>query len=277
MASEITTVEKLDTYLGANTYSAGQKTAAVAAANDAIERYIGMTVAATDHADWVDGNGSQYLTLDNAPLIYVRRVCKGSQVALEISNTSGDFEFATVAVTDDTMTLTVVGGANAGTETLTLSDYDTMALLRTAILALSKGWAVEIEEEEQPKSIRPLAYGPVTSSTDSMAIEAAYDNDSATIEDKEEGTLAGSFAAGHMNIYVDYRAGYETMPEALVDIANKVTASMLQRAKRDMALSSEKLGDYSWTAAGGDVKGRPVSVLDFVKGELARFRRISTA
>ena len=63
---------------------------------------------------------------------------------LAIYNGSSGATAATVSKTGNVLTLTVTGGANAGTETLTLTDADkdTMSELVTAIEALSKGWVV---------------------------------------------------------------------------------------------------------------------------------------
>lgn len=51
---------------------------------------------------------------------------------------------ATVTITDTTLSLTITGGANAGTDSFTLANasYDTMAELTAAITALAKGWQV---------------------------------------------------------------------------------------------------------------------------------------
>ena len=51
---------------------------------------------------------------------------------------------ATITITDTTLSLTITGGANAGTDSFTLANasYDTMAELTAAITALAKGWQV---------------------------------------------------------------------------------------------------------------------------------------
>jgi len=61
-----------------------------------------------------------------------------------IYNSSSDATAATVGKTGTTLTLTVTGGANAGTSTfaLTNASYDTITELVAAIEALSKGWVV---------------------------------------------------------------------------------------------------------------------------------------
>jgi hypothetical protein len=278
--SSLTTVANLDTYLGSNAYSSGQKTAAVNAANDAIEKYCGYTIAATNHSQWLDSAGGRYVFLDHIPLIYVRRMALSSQSVISISNTSSDAELATVAITPETleastsptMVLTVVGGTNAGTETLTLTSYSTMAALETAIEALGKGWAVTVNEEEQPKALRPLATTALNSTSAQVDLYAPFDADTCTVDDPGQATLsrACGWPTGNARVYVDYRAGYETIPSALTEIANAVASDMLSRAKRDPQLQSEKLGEYSWTA-----KASVSSTIQPYKGELQRFRKVS--
>jgi len=67
-----------------------------------------------------------------------------SVAALKIYNGSSDATAATVGLADNTLTLIVTGGANAGTSTfdLTNASYDTISELITGIEALSKGWIV---------------------------------------------------------------------------------------------------------------------------------------
>jgi hypothetical protein len=66
---------------------------------------------------------------------------------LSIYNSSADASAASVRVTDTQIILTVTGGTNAGTSTLTLADADknTLTELATAITALNKGWIVNLQ------------------------------------------------------------------------------------------------------------------------------------
>ena len=62
-------------------------------------------------------------------------------------NSSADASSATFQITSTAIILTVVGGVNAGTSTLTFADADkdTLGELVTAINGLSKGWVANIQ------------------------------------------------------------------------------------------------------------------------------------
>jgi hypothetical protein len=63
-------------------------------------------------------------------------------VAFRIQNTSVDATSAFVQVTSSSIILSVTGGLNDGSNSLTLSNYATLTDLYTAISGLSKGWVV---------------------------------------------------------------------------------------------------------------------------------------
>jgi len=55
--------------------------------------------------------------------------------------------------------------------------------------------------------------------------------------------------SGVNNIFVTWLAGYDTIPSALSLIAKQAIGDVWRRSTRDGGLQSERLGDYSWTAA----------------------------
>lgn len=61
---------------------------------------------------------------------------------LTIYNSSADASAATIVITSTGITLTVTGGANAHTTTITWAAQATVGALITAIEALSKGWVI---------------------------------------------------------------------------------------------------------------------------------------
>lgn len=273
MASDLTTLAKLRTYLGTASlaWSDTQLTNAVNAANYAIEQYCDTVFAAANYAEWIDGTNQEYLVLEHVPLIRVNRVATDYQDCLGITNTSAGLISAHVSVAGGSINLVVVGGANEGSDQLTLSTYTTMALLKTAIEALSKGWSCTIQNEEQPKSLRPVSYDAITTSGEYVYLQGADDGIDFTISESSTGILwrGHGWPCGTRSVYADYRAGYETIPAPLETAANSVAADIVRSARRDGALQSETLGDYSWTRAAA------WNVLDAHKASLGMFRKVA--
>lgn len=73
---------------------------------------------------------------------YMRRPLPDSDLMTIYHDQSVSATAATVQVTATTMVLVITGGANAGTQTLTLATSATITALKTAIDALDEGWVV---------------------------------------------------------------------------------------------------------------------------------------
>ena len=54
---------------------------------------------------------------------------------------------------------------------------------------------------------------------------------------------------GQFNIYVDYTAGYATLPADLAMLCNEAAANILRSGARDLTLRSESMQGYAWTAS----------------------------
>jgi hypothetical protein len=50
-------------------------------------------------------------------------------------------------------------------------------------------------------------------------------------------------------VFVDYTAGFATIPDALEWVCLTITKMLYDKIKKDLNLQSETLGDYSYTAA----------------------------
>ena len=61
----------------------------------------------------------------------------------------------------------------------------------------------------------------------------------------------GNWGQMTQNIFVDYTAGYTTVPDDLESACITLASSLYHSRERDEGLKSEKLGDYSYTVAEG--------------------------
>ncbi len=245
----LTTVAKILASPGiVSSWTAAQITTAIGAAGEMIANYCDHTFEATNYKVWLDGEGGNYLRLPEYPLITLRRITIATEWALTINNTSTDATWFGLSVADGSLNLTIVGGTNAGTSTLTLASYSTMALLRTAILALSKGWAVSVESEGDPASIRP-GFDGVDSTTGYLYLSTPYDYCTGYTTDVRFGMLhrTGNWPSGAGGVYVDYRAGYETIPADLEMVANQLTCDLLRTGTADTRLTALKVGNVAYT------------------------------
>jgi len=245
MATAITTVTAFREFMpgGASDFTDAQVQSSIDTICDMLERVCNRTFAQTTYRGWVNGSGRRALVLPERPATQVYRACIGKDTGAEIKCEDANATSANVTVHEGVLSLTITGGANDGTQTVTLATYATMAALKTAIEALSGDWSVTVDEEGAPQDVRPV-YGAPS--------EYAYlyipDNPVSTWLD--EGSVLNSnskFPLGTSNIFVWYQAGYATLPDELIGLVHQMTRDFLLTATEDGTIRSERIGDYSYT------------------------------
>jgi hypothetical protein len=70
-------------------------------------------------------------------------------------------------------------------------------------------------------------------------------------DDKLPGIAPPSYPIGFQNVLVEYRAGYDTLPDDLVRVANQLVAEAYRLGTHDTALASENLGGYTYSLVAG--------------------------
>ena len=217
-------------------------TSLLEAASSTIRRYCGRYFNA---ADYRIADRGDFFILPEYPVIRVASVAIGRTGAFAIVNESADAQDASVEVDDTTLTLTIEGGTNDGTEELTLADYGTMADLCDAILALNDGWSItRFIIDRQPKDLLPQ--GAFACLDYCTYIQCSAERLSRFRLDKEAATIALPVFG---DVDVRYRAGYETVPDDLQQICIDL-AKVYNDSKSVVAgIESEKIGDYSYKLA----------------------------
>ena len=248
-------------------------------ATSAIQKFCDKTFIATTFREIRDGRSDE-IQLDEYPVISIQMFSGYRQQAIQLSNTSTDAYNAYVQIDDDTMTLVVQGGANAGSNELTLTDSATLTALETAILALDVGWAVDVSSELalwDPIELLPVS--GLNCLTDSASLDipstpfSGYliDNDAGIVTNcqgyygwYDEGGYGDGYSYGRYNrgysygpllrgrarlvqqIVIRYTAGFVTTPGDLEQICIDLTKVYYDARTQSGSLESEKIGDYSY-------------------------------
>lgn len=233
-------------------------------ATSAIESYCDRKFQHDTYRERYDGDGTCDLLLNQYPIGEVKLLAIGSTDVIRITNTSSDAYNAHVRVTDDSMVLTILGGTNDGSDTLTLTDY-TLTTLVVAIIALTKGWSATLQTYGAWNAEEILNCSGLEC-LNSYAYVQCPDEPESDFEiyaDKGILHLGTSFPAGHNNIIVRYVAGYSTMPADLVQITIDLANTYYLSRKTDSTVKSEKLGDHSITYSnegGGGARDIPTHI-----------------
>ena len=177
---------------------------------------------------------------------------------IRVQNTIGDATRAAVAVGALGMTLTITGGTSAGTDTiLWAANVDLTAVVAAinAAIPAGKGWSGALSSAAYGVyvSTELIPHGALAClNSDAYLDMPDPDGLSDYLVDWDAGMLerpGSTWGTGSRNIFVDYTAGYATIPDDIEIAANEIVQGMFNRRKHDGVMKSEKLGDYSYTLA----------------------------
>ena len=245
----------------------------VSRATAEIEKYCKRTLRSATHRELYSGCGDGIVVLKNYPVIAISMFSKSITDSFGIKNTDSNAYRASVKVVDasgaaSALTCTIYGGANAGSDELTISSYATNTLLMAAITALGKGWTVLTGQYDSwdPAELLPITELECLDSYVYPPIPEDNENDYRT--DYDTGVIYPNTATstGESNIVVKYTAGYATTPADLEQACIDLVKYYYDARQKDFSVNSKKLGDYSFTL-------KAESIPDDIKVRLDAYKR----
>lgn len=264
-------------------------------ATSIIESFCGRQLYVSTYSHLHSGSATQKIALRNWPVVSVTRVAVGVFKLAQLVNTSTDATYATASCTSTLLTLTVAGGTNSSTNTLSITTYTTLSTLAVAVTALNKGWTLTPTEGLSAYlSSEIVQFNGINCLTTPANLYGANEPDVDFTVDENAGvlyrgsrgastfyplvmfvepvappirTLAGAvWPMGNFNILVEYTGGYSTIPAALEMAANELAASILRTGAKDQTLMSESAAGYSYTNRGEGY------LTDAIKQRLMQYR-----
>lgn len=247
----LTTVAKVKQFItGASASDDALLDRLIDVATAQLETYCDRQFKSRSQTEWLDGSGTRELQVPNYPVTAISRVCIGQRAVMSLTNSSSDHAYATVANDGTTLALAVVGGTNAGTDSLTLATYTTVALLVDAINAAGNGWAASVYDSKDNVASSDLRVFTARGVEDETLYLYAPEEPLADyVWDQNSGRVfrASAWPKGANNIYVAYTGGYSTVPDDLEQLCIELVVRAFQGRAHDTSLASERLGDYSYS------------------------------
>ena len=215
-----------------------------------------------DYSQWRDGSGMQYLTLPEWPLNTVSRVSVGRQDAISVinNNATASEAYAEINRAQTLLRLTLLDGtdAAAGTIDVALGAGISIATIAATVTGLGFGWSgdsVSDWGDRRSTTLRPTGRRECFES--SCYFQVPDDGSADYTVDYDYGQLVLSsgyrFALSARNVYVEYNAGYETAPAVLQHICAELVQMTYHKGGKDLAMKTERLGDYSYTLGGSTI------------------------
>lgn len=249
-------------------------------ATDAIEYYCDRKfINRTYRLEAYDGDGSEWLFLNNCPITRIHRISLGSQTALTVSCTGTNISHASIDITSTKLSISQIGGSGDGTSDFAFASYGTVSAMCAGIDALDT-WTCEYTTAYGQHRASDLidVYGKYCLDQNlylQIPDTPIYDFTVYKEGGKEMGILHrnAGWSGGTMNIYVTYDAGYTTVPYDVQQACIELITQWYNRAQHDVSLKSERLGDYSYTL--GDTSATFVITPNTLVGQiLAPWRRL---
>ena len=237
----------------------------------AMASFCGRTFAATEYRSWLDGEGTNTITLPQYPVTNLYRMATGLETAAEITHTGGTT--ATVSCHGGVLYLDDV--ATNGTEnhnTATLDTYPIISDLATQVATIT-GWTLTAQSTFSTANSRDIRdiYGEWCLSPDDVDLDVPDEGEAVRLVPESNQTIErpGStvFPCGHANIYVHYKAGYTlpvdntghsalttagNVPGDLTLMCNEMVKQVLYTSKQKVgALESEKTQTYAYKVRTG--------------------------
>ena len=199
-----------------------------------------------------------------------------SSDAMRVEYTGGD-QHARVEITSTSLKITSTTGATDTSNEFTFSSssYDTISEVVDAITAVS-GWTATLIQDDPSKFLirQPSLYVKQHGTSQNQTLESwdAYDDSFTTHYEAGVVQLVSGRILGLARIL--YRAGTSEIPKPVERELFALVKTSYDGSKQNSALTGEKLGDYSYTAAKSLVGGS-MSVNDSVLNRLSKYVRVT--
>ena len=226
-----------------------------------IEGLTGRKLAARDIRDWHSLTSQKIVVLPNYPVNDIYQVAWGQQNAISVSYGGSDIQ-ASARVNEDGVDLrSIAADGSVTSNALTFASNPTLSTMATAMNAVTD-WTCSklIGGDGESYKLQRITISDAKTNTRNLTYadrnEDSYHLRQSTGELVFEDFFSTTwpderinFVRGFETLFVHYNAGYATVPADLTEVAAEMASEVYQMAGKDSNVTSESLGDYSYTLA----------------------------
>lgn len=252
--------------------------AAIDRASAIIATYCDREFVSSTFYEWQMPQGERNLKVDNIPIQEVHTVAFGHSLALSIeSETASTDILATVSFDGTSLRLEKrIADGTRSTATITATDQPSTSGLVSFINASVSGWTATLNTNAYTRTLhrfggRGVLAGPALLhyADDNVAeYEVEFERGIVHIVSdrfpvEASGYNLNRFPRGFYPVFVEYVAGYSTIPDDLEHVAIELSADLYRQRLDDDRMAGEGLGDYNYTRrATEEILGERMSMLD---------------
>lgn len=212
-----------------------------------IKNYCKRDFELTDYNEWYNGTGSKYLFLKQYPLVTLDRVSVAKVDVITVENDEA-LNQASISVTETGLRL--VKDSLADTS-ITFSDSTNLSAIVTAINAKGDGWSASLVNSDYgtiPSSELCPVYGRSVQTKCYLQVPDEGISDFHLYPDEGYIVYPSKFPSGIKNVRVDYRAGYESIPEDLkLAVLVSIKHVFQRKIEETFGVQSFRTGELSAT------------------------------
>jgi len=247
-----------------------------------IESHCDRKLKARTFHEFLMPFGDRTVKTEEFPIVSIDTIAFGSQISFSISSdTAATDVVATVGFDGSTLRLyKVASNGTETTDTLAASSFATTSAIVNQINSSISGWSATLTKNAYTRSLYRFGGRGVIDAH--ARLEFPRDNVSEYRVDFETGRIhitadrfpgireddarANRFPAGFFPVFVQYTAGFETIPDDLEQVALELSGDIFRERLQDRTLAQESIGDYSYTQAViADLITERISKLDHYK------------
>jgi hypothetical protein len=238
----------------------------ITAASDCIRHATHRDFSQTSYTEYHSGGIyiREPLRLRQYPVVEISRIATNPQPAISIQNSNGvTNQRATIETTSTGIRLVRIASANVSTSDLAFSTYTTLGSVASAINAIGNGWTAQslgTFANWPTTDLKPLQ-GAVSALGVARSFEI-YTEDVSPFSnwppgdcddaapgwrlDDETGQLYARFPRGHLNIRIDYTAGFSAIPQAVQEACVQLACDLYNAGLVNTTLKKATLGAGSF-------------------------------
>jgi len=255
--------------------------ALISAGTARIEHLTGRNFGASDYRQW-HSVSADMLVLRHRPVIRVTRIATGKANALQLKYGGGDIRAQVAVYADANQNTTGVrlhtldASGTATNSERTFTDYPTLSTLASELNSIADWTVTQAGDDAPAADLHPTTGLNALNNTvnltrpdqDTCTWQVDYLTGMIDLDNLENSTISMQSRATDRpqrvfgNVLVEYRAGFDTIPADIEQLAHEFIKTMFDQASQNMNLKSESLGDYSYTLAKAiELTGRQLSML----------------
>jgi len=241
-----------------------------------VESYLDREVKSRTQREFIDPEGQRTIVTNHHPITAIKTIAFGVSDAITLTLDDSSDVLATVENDGSSLKFQRINSSGSATSaSLAFSSYQTTSQLVTQINSSVSGFSASLVKNAYSYSLHRFGGRGMIEATLNLTYTrdniSEYRVEFATgrihmLSDRfptyrSEYDFTNHFPSTFQSVFVEYTAGFATVPDDIEQATIEIAADMYRARKEDQTKGSESLGDYSYSK-GKDYNERQAMILE---------------